>query len=192
MAKSRAGAVYPYWGSHPKPWRCAKLSRGPNPAFAPRPPDSFFTGVPPQTPAPLKPFPTLLRKVTGRGGPLMRTSSGNVQAWRCAGKGVAMSQAKRVQPFVKFTCARPSLIIKKLRPLNCAGGSNLCPPATLRKVNSLIFNQLEKPDVAGEFHKTPKFNLSVTLAKARAQECEICSQEGLGRGCRRGIWARER
>ena len=28
-AKSRAGAVYPYWGSHPKPWRCAKLSRGP-------------------------------------------------------------------------------------------------------------------------------------------------------------------
>ena len=29
VAKSRAGAVYPYWGSHPKPWRCAKLSRGP-------------------------------------------------------------------------------------------------------------------------------------------------------------------
>ena len=35
-------------------------------------------GLPPQTPAPLKPFPTLLRKVTGRGGPLMRTSSGKV------------------------------------------------------------------------------------------------------------------
>ena len=47
-----------------------------------------YTGAPPQTPAPLKPFPTLLRKVTGRGGPLMRTASArfkrsNMQASRC-------------------------------------------------------------------------------------------------------------
>ena len=34
-----------------------------------------YTGAPPQTPAPLKPFPTLLRKVTGRGGPHPRTCS---------------------------------------------------------------------------------------------------------------------
>ena len=78
------------------------------------------------------------------------------------------------------------------RPIVRAGGSNLCPHATPQKVNLLIFGLLEKHDVAGEFHEAPKFNLSVTLAKARAQECEICSQEGLGRGCRRGIWARER
>ena len=38
-------------GLHPKPRRCAKPSRRPNPAFASRPPDAFFTGVPPQTPA---------------------------------------------------------------------------------------------------------------------------------------------
>ena len=59
------------------------------------------------------------------------------------------------------------------RPIVRAGGSNLCPPATPQKVNLLIFGLLEKHDVAGEFHEAPKFNLSVTLAKARAQECEI-------------------
>ena len=75
----------PILGFHPKPRRCAKQSREPNPAFAPRPPDggggawvqamaksraravypywggypywgsrpkAIFTGVPPQTPAP--------------------------------------------------------------------------------------------------------------------------------------------
>ena len=54
--------------------------------------------------------------------------------------------------FVKFTCARPLLIINKLHPLNCAGGTNLCSPATLQKVNHLIINELSKRAVAGEFH----------------------------------------
>ena len=83
----------------------------------------------------------------------MRTSSGKVQAWRCADKGVAMSQANRVQPFVKFTCARPLLIIKKLRPLNYAGEHNLPPPATSYNVNPLINNKLARHAVTGEFHE---------------------------------------
>ena len=64
-----------------------------------------------------------------------------------------MSQANRVQPFVKFTCARPLLIIKKLRPLNYAGEHNLPPPATSYNVNPLINNKLAKHAVAGEFHE---------------------------------------
>ena len=64
-----------------------------------------------------------------------------------------MSQANRVQPFVKFTCARPLLIIKKLRPLNYAGEHNLPPPATSYNVNPLINNKLARHAVAGEFHE---------------------------------------
>ena len=57
-----------------------------------------YTGAPPQTPAPLKPFPTLLRKVTGRGGPLMRTSrsQGSSAAMR---KPTLLSLRDRLMPF---------------------------------------------------------------------------------------------
>ena len=54
---------------------------------------------------------------------------------------------------MKFTCARPLLIINKLRSLNCAGEHNLPPPATSPKVNLLIINMLVKRFVAGEFHE---------------------------------------
>ena len=54
---------------------------------------------------------------------------------------------------MKFTCARPLLIINKLRSLNCAGEHNLPLPATSPKVNLLIINMLVKRSVAGEFHE---------------------------------------
>ena len=54
---------------------------------------------------------------------------------------------------MKFTCARPLLIINKLRSLNCAGEHNLPLPATSPKVNLLIINMVVKRSVAGEFHE---------------------------------------
>ena len=68
--------------------------------------------------------------------------------------------------FVKFTCARPLLIINKLHPLNCAGGTNLCPPATSQKVNHLIINELSKRAVAGEFHGAQAWRFAVKGACA--------------------------
>ena len=177
--------------SRPKPRRLSIIGAKPpqtpalreaisqaHPAFASRPPDggesarfkrwqshgpgrSIHTGAPPQTPA--------LREAISQAHPAFtpRPPDGGESARFKHGNAQAIARVSSEQPFVKFTCARPLLIINKLRSLNCAGEHNLLPPATLQKVNILTSNQLAKQDVAGEFHEAQASGIGQGL---RAQE----------------------
>ena len=177
--------------SRPKPRRCAKPSRKPTLlslrgrlmagewqgssdgkvtgrgglsilGFHPKPRRLSIIGAkPPQTPA--------LREAISQAHPAFasRPPDGGESARFKHGNAQAIARVSSEQPFVKFTCARPLLIINKLRSLNCAGEHNLLPPATLQKVNILTSNQLAKQDVAGEFHEAQASGIGQGL---RAQE----------------------